>query len=101
MKDKIFEIIAFILYVSPAIFFVSFVFWFSKQAETEDKYNRVKCTNVKKMYKNDILFDNFYIACDESMTVEIDAELFVRIEEGQDYIITHNKLGGLYSFKKD
>ena len=55
MKEEILDIIETILIILPAIIFVAFVFWFSRQEEMND--------------------DN--------------------------YIIEHNKLGGIYSIERE
>ena len=61
--------------------------------------NIVVCNNVQKLYKDDVLFDNFYISCNDE-TIEIGKELYVRIIEGEDYKITYNNLGGIYLVEK-
>lgn len=61
--------------------------------------NFVICKNVQKLYKDDILFDNFYISCNDA-TLEIGKELYTRIIENEDYKITYNNLGGIYSVEK-
>lgn len=57
------------------------------------------CKNVQKLYKDDILFDNFYISCNHN-TIEITKELYVRIIEGKDYKVTYKNSGDLYSIEK-
>ena len=57
--------------------------------------NYVICKNVQKLYKEDILFDNFYISCNDT-TIEIGKELYTRIVENKDYKITYNNMGGIY-----
>lgn len=39
MKEEILDIIETILIILPAIIFVAFVFWFSRQEEMKDKNN--------------------------------------------------------------
>jgi len=64
--------------------------------DTNTASNNIKiCNNVQKLYKDDILFDNFYISCNDE-TIEIDKKLFTRVIEGKNYKITYNKNGGIY-----
>ena len=85
-----------------SIFAIGVMFMIAIDEQTkEDKDSISTCTNIKKFYKDDIFFDNFYIACDEPINREISPELYTRIVEGEDYIITFTKGGDIYSIVKE
>lgn len=66
---------------------------------TKPSDNVVICKNVQKLYKDDILFDNFYISCNDK-TIEVGKELYTRIIQDKDYKIIYNNLGGIYLVEK-
>lgn len=91
----------FYLVLFIGMFVLAFVFMAGINESTkEDKDSVSTCTNIKKFYKDDIFFDNFYIACDEPINREISPELYTRIVDGEDYIITFTKGGDIYSIEK-
>lgn len=96
IKDILLEIIGFVLITIP-LWALLIVFIIFDNPEPSD--NIVMCKNVKKLYKDDILFDNFYISCNNT-TIEIGKELYTRIIENKDYKITYNDLGGIYLVEK-
>lgn len=100
MIEKIFEIVDYVCFIFLCLIPLFFVIIFSEQANTPDQKSATNCTNIKKLYKDDILFDNFYLSCDEPITVEVDAQLFSRIEEGKNYTVIFNSLGGVYSIER-
>ena len=89
-----------ILYIVLFAFGIIFIIAVDENTK-EDKDSVSTCTNIKKFYKDDIFFDNFYIACDEPINSEISPELYTRIVEGEDYIITFTKGGKIYSIVKE
>ena len=92
----------FYLVLFIGMFVLAFVFMAGINESTkEDKDSVSTCTNIKKFYKDDIFFDNFYIACDEPINREISPELYTRIVDGEDYIITFTKGGDIYSIVKE
>lgn len=92
----------FYLVLFIGMFVLAFVFMVGINESTkEDKDSVSTCTNIKKFYKDDIFFDNFYIACDEPINREISPELYTRIVDGEDYIITFTKGGDIYSIVKE
>lgn len=99
--EKVLKIIFYIIILSFEIGFVVLMCIGFEENNKPDNNSISKCTNIKKFYKDDLLFDNFYIACDEPINLEIEPELYTRIEEGKNYIITFNKVGGLYSIVKE
>ena len=91
----------FYLVLFIGMFVLAFVFMAEINESTkEDKDSVSTCTNITKFYKDDIFFDNFYIACDEPINREISPELYTRIVDGEDYIITFTKGGDIYSIEK-
>ena len=88
-----------VLFIGMFVLAVVFMIGINENTK-EDKDNVSTCTNIKKFYKDDILFDNFYIACDEPINREITPELYTRIVEGENYIITFTKGGDIYSIEK-
>ena len=94
-SEEIFALLLMILFVTVPI--IAFIFTFDDGTKKSDNY--VICKNVQKLYKDDILFDNFYISCNDT-TIEIGTELFARIVEGKDYKVTYNKMGGIYLVEK-
>ena len=89
MNEKLLDIIYIIVIILVISSIFGFMYWFGIASDTPDKTNIKECTNVKKLYKDDILFDNFYIACDEPINLEVSPELYTRIIEGKNYIITY------------
>lgn len=97
MKEKILELIFGIfivfLFFSPLIIAIGL-------HENQKPSNDIEiCKNVQKLYKDDILFDNFYISCNDK-TIEIGKELYTRIIENKDYKIIYNQFGGIYKIEK-
>lgn len=95
--EWLFYLVLFIgMFVLAVVFMVGI-----NESTKEDKDSVSTCTNIKKFYKDDVLFDNFYIACDEPINLEISPELYTRIVEGKNYIITFTKGGDIYSIVKE
>lgn len=88
-----------VLFIGMFVLAVDFMAGINESTK-EDKDSVSTCTNIKKFYKDDIFFDNFYIACDEPINREISPELYTRIVDGEDYIITFTKGGNIYSIEK-
>ena len=89
MSETLFDLIAGII----AVVFFSCITIIcivrEKELKENPKIETKQCTNIKKFYKDDILFDNFYIACDEPINLEIGPELYTRIIEGKNYKIEY------------
>lgn len=96
IKDALLQILGFILITTP-VWALLIVFIVIGNFKSSD--NIVICKNVQKLYKDDILFDNFYISCNDK-TIEVGKELYTRIIQGKDYKITYNNLGGIYLVEK-
>ena len=99
--ENILKIIFYIIIISFEIGLIVLMYIVFEENSKPDNNSISKCTNIKKFYKDDLLFDNFYIACDEPINIEVKPELYTRIVEGENYIITFNKTGGLYSIVKE
>lgn len=98
MKNKFLEnIIIFIFYTLLFSVPVSFLIMFNNGLKESKKFTI--CKNVQKLYKDDILFDNFYITCNDK-TLKIDPELYTRIIEDNHYKIIWNKIGGIYKIER-
>ena len=100
IKDRMLNILTYLVGFSFII--VAFILFIAilVNGTTPNKENIKQCTNLKKFYKDDIFFDNFYVACDETINLEISPDLYTRLVEGENYKITFNKSGGLYSIEK-
>ena len=98
-EDKIYMVVLLFLVIGIGSLFSIFIKGIDENSK-EDKDSISTCTNIKKFYKDDIFFDNFYIACDEPINREISPDLYTRIEEGENYIITFTKGGDIYSIEK-
>ena len=96
IKNILLQILGFIFITTPVW---ALLIIFIILANPKPSNNIVICKNVQKLYKDDILFDNFYISCNDK-TVEIGKELYTRIIENKDYKITYNNLGGIYLVEK-
>lgn len=73
----------------------TFYYAFCYQANRIQK--SVSCNNVRTPKKDDLIFDNYYVICDNNKSYEIGFELYSKLIEGNDYIINFNELGGIYS----
>lgn len=98
-EEKVEFIITLLLVILFIVPVIGVVLW-ENDADTPDKENIKQCTNLKKFYKDDIVFDNFYVACDEPINLEVSPELYTRLVDGENYKITFNKLGGIYLIEK-
>lgn len=94
--DILLSSLSFVAFTMPiwALLYTCIVFENAKPSD-----NVVICKNVQKLYKDDILFDNFYISCNDK-TIEVGKELYTRIIQDKDYKITYNNLGGIYLVEK-
>ena len=100
IKDRMLNILVYLACFSYII--VAFILYITilDNITTPDEENIKQCTNLKKFYKDDIFFDNFYVVCDEPINLEISPDLYTRLVEGENYKITYNKSGALYSIEK-
>lgn len=96
LRDVIFCIS---FYTGLIIILVLFIANFH-QLGNVDKNSRTSCTNIRKFYKDNIIFDKFYIACDEGFTGNITANQYTSIEEGENYTIMFTNGGRIYSLEK-
>lgn len=98
MKNKFLEnIIIFIFYTLLFSVPVFFLIIFNNGLKESKKITI--CKNVQKFYKDDILFDNFYVTCNDN-TLKIGPELYTRIIENSNYKIIWNKMGGIYKIER-
>ena len=98
MKEKTIEILCYLMFSLMIIsIFGIFIYAFGYQANKIQK--SVSCKNVRTPKKDDLIFDNYYVICDNNKSYEIDFELYSKIIEGNDYIINFNELGGIYSIE--
>lgn len=96
---KVLEEICCIIFVYLIVFFMFGILVYGISDGEKPSNNITICKNAQKLYKDDILFDNFYISCNDT-TLEISKELYTRIIENEDYKITYNKIGGIYLVEK-
>ena len=100
IKDRLLNIlvyfVCFLFIIIVSMLFIKIL----DNSTTPDKENIKQCTNLKKFYKDDIFFDNFYVACDEPINLEISPDLYTRLVEGENYKITFYKSGDLYSMER-
>ena len=69
------------------IAFVLLIFGAKKLDNYLNKENKIiTCNNVKTFYKDNLLFDKFYITCDNGQTIEIrKADIFAKFQNGENY----------------